>query len=100
MTASEKTVQSTLRGLINRYSSPNAPSTCQTKEERDLIDLVLQLNSQFPDDVGVLCSFILNVVDLEVGKSVFLKADEPHAYISGGEWAVGRGLREGRLMEG
>jgi len=85
MTASEKKVQTTLRALITRYTQADSHAACQTTEERSLVDLVLQLNSQFPDDVGVLCSFILNVVELEVGKSVFLKADEPHAYISGGE---------------
>jgi mannose-6-phosphate isomerase len=99
MTASEIKVRTTLRALITRYTRPATPtSSCQTPEERSLVDLVLQLNSQFPDDVGVLCSFVLNVVELEVGKSVFLKADEPHAYISGGEWLTGGGFRKCRGM--
>jgi mannose-6-phosphate isomerase len=88
MTAPSTRIQSTLRSLVSRYTSTSSSdplSTCQTTSERTLLPLVLELNDQFPDDVGVLCSFILNVVELDVGKSVFLKADEPHAYISGGE---------------
>lgn len=86
MRSSEESVKSTLQSLLSRYSSSS--TKCATQAEERLVELVKQLNSQFPDDVGVLCCFILNVVELEVGKSVFLKADEPHAYISGGEYGV------------
>jgi mannose-6-phosphate isomerase len=87
MKASESSVKDALKSLLARYTDPS--TKCATQAERDLVELVKELNSQFPDDVGVLCCFILNVVELEVGKSVFLKADEPHAYISGGEWNDG-----------
>ena len=85
MKASEEQVKRTLQSLLKRYTEADSSSSCATKAEELLVGLVKQLNEQFPDDVGVLCCFILNVVELEVGKSVFLKADEPHAYISGGE---------------
>ena len=85
MKASEEQVKRTLQSLLKRYTEADSSSSCATKAEESLVGLVKQLNEQFPDDVGVLCCFILNVVELEVGKSVFLKADEPHAYISGGE---------------
>jgi mannose-6-phosphate isomerase len=82
MTASEEQVKSTLSSLVQRYTSEPAGTS---SAEKSLIPLVLELNEQYPEDVGVLCCFVLNVVELEVGKSVFLGADEPHAYISGGE---------------
>ena len=45
--------------------------------------LIVRLNQQYPKDVGVLCTFFLNVVHLERGQAMFLGADEPHAYLSG-----------------
>jgi mannose-6-phosphate isomerase len=83
MTSDEEQVTSTLRSLIKRYISDEL--NCNSEFETTLIPLVKELNSQFPDDVGVLCCFILNVVEMEKGAAMFLKADEPHAYISGGE---------------
>lgn len=55
-----------------------------SQEELDIKDLLLRLDDQFPNDIGVLCTFVLNIVKLEPGQAVFLKANEPHAYISGG----------------
>jgi mannose-6-phosphate isomerase len=46
--------------------------------------LVVRLNSQFPADVGLFMVFFLNFVELQPGEAMFLKADEIHAYISGG----------------
>jgi mannose-6-phosphate isomerase len=93
MKASGSSVKDALKSLLARYTESD--SKCATQAEQDLVELVKELNSQFPDDVGVLCCFVLNVVELEVGKSVFLKADEPHAYISGGEWNDGTRWMEG-----
>jgi mannose-6-phosphate isomerase len=84
MTSSDDQTTSTLRSLIERYTLDDA--NCKSEFETTLIPLVKELNEQFPDDVGVLCCFILNVVEMEKGAAMFLKADEPHAYISGGEW--------------
>jgi mannose-6-phosphate isomerase len=84
MTSDDNKVVSTLKGLLKRYNEQGKES-CKTRIEADLVDLVTELNEQYPDDVGVLCTFVLNVVELGVGEAVFLRADEPHAYISGGE---------------
>lgn len=83
MTSPEDQITSTLRSLIKRYSS--SEPNCKSEFETTLIPLVKELNGQFPDDVGVLCCFMLNVVEMDKGAAMFLKADEPHAYISGGE---------------
>ena len=45
--------------------------------------LVLQLEKQYPDDVGVIAAFFLNYVKLTPGEALHLGANEPHAYISG-----------------
>lgn len=48
-----------------------------------LADLMLRLNSQFPNDIGLFVTFFLNYVQLDVGEAMFLKADDIHAYLSG-----------------
>ncbi|KAK7295788.1 hypothetical protein RJT34_18700 [Clitoria ternatea] len=56
------------------------------REVRQLTDkeqLVLQLEKQYPADVGVIAAFFLNHVKLNPGEALFLGANEPHAYLSG-----------------
>ncbi|KAH7385938.1 mannose-6-phosphate isomerase-like protein [Pyrenochaeta sp. MPI-SDFR-AT-0127] len=50
---------------------------------KELADLVIRLNSQFPNDIGLFVQFFLNYVKLEIGEAMFLKADDIHAYLSG-----------------
>lgn len=45
--------------------------------------LVLNLEKQYPDDVGVIAAFFLNYVKLSPGEALYLGANEPHAYIKG-----------------
>ena len=52
---------------------------------RELADLVVRLNGQFEGDIGLFVLFFLNYVKLQVGEAMFLKADDIHAYLSGGE---------------
>lgn len=51
---------------------------------QELADLVVRLNSQFEGDIGLFVLFFLNYIKLEVGEAMFLKADDIHAYLSGG----------------
>lgn len=55
---------------------------------KQLADLVVRLDGQFPNDIGLFVSFFLNYVQLEVGEAMFLKADDIHAYLSGGQSPV------------
>lgn len=80
MTAEESRFVPALETLVERYKGGQV----NEKEER-LADLVIRLHDQFPGDIGVFCSFMLNYVKLEKGEAVFLGAGEPHAYVSGGE---------------
>lgn len=50
---------------------------------KELADLVIRLDSQFPSDIGLFVQFFLNYVKLDVGEAMFLKADDIHAYLSG-----------------
>jgi mannose-6-phosphate isomerase class I len=51
---------------------------------KELSDLMLRLQGQFPNDIGLFVTFFLNYVKLEVGEAMFLQADDIHAYLSGG----------------
>ncbi|SNX87931.1 probable PMI40 - mannose-6-phosphate isomerase [Melanopsichium pennsylvanicum] len=45
--------------------------------------LVLKLSQEFPRDVGIFCTFVLNISTLNPGEALFLQANEPHAYLEG-----------------
>ncbi|KAF2857803.1 mannose-6-phosphate isomerase [Piedraia hortae CBS 480.64] len=49
----------------------------------ELASLILRLNQQFPNDIGLFVVFFLNYVKLSPGEAMFLRADDIHAYISG-----------------
>ena len=51
--------------------------------EHPLKELILFIQQHFPNDVGIFCCFFLNVMTLEPGESIFLAANEPHAYLQG-----------------
>jgi len=51
---------------------------------KELADLVVRLNQQFEGDIGLFVLFFLNYVQLQVGEAMYLKADDIHAYLSGG----------------
>jgi mannose-6-phosphate isomerase len=54
------------------------------KSSTDFMDqLLLRLNQQYPNDVGLFCALVLNYVKLNPGDAIFLAANEPHAYLSG-----------------
>jgi len=52
--------------------------------EQNLIAKVFQLaNTNFPNDVGTLSIFFLNILQLKPGDAIYLAANVPHAYLSG-----------------
>jgi mannose-6-phosphate isomerase len=57
----------------------------ESNDGKELADLMIRLNGQFPNDIGLFVTFFLNYVKLEPGEAMFLKADDIHAYISGGK---------------
>lgn len=54
------------------------------KNEDELLTKVFDhCNHYFPNDIGVLSIFFLNIVQMKPGQAIFLAANEPHAYLSG-----------------
>lgn len=46
-------------------------------------DILLKLHEEFPGDAGAFAIYFLNVVRLQPGEAMFLRARIPHAYLSG-----------------
>ncbi len=44
---------------------------------------LMELNREYPGDVGVLSPLFLNLVDLSPGEAIYVPAGELHAYLSG-----------------
>jgi mannose-6-phosphate isomerase len=80
MYAEAAAVKEQVHSLVRRYQEGKAKEV-----EFGVKDLALELHKQYPYDVGILCVFLLNVVNLEAGQAMFLQANEPHAYIHGGK---------------
>jgi mannose-6-phosphate isomerase len=80
MTTPFDIAKSQLRLLIGRYKLGR-----HTSEEEAVRELIIELDRQFPDDIGVFCVYLLNVVNLQPGEAIFLGAGEPHAYVAGGK---------------
>lgn len=89
MQSSKESIEAATKDLVTAAeNSPVTFATGGTNEEitpnpRDLAELVIRLNGQFPNDIGLFVLFFLNYVKLEPGEAMFLKADDIHAYISG-----------------
>ena len=81
----EEAVVPQVRALVSRFQKETGKTEAKDLQMGSMEELVLRLNEQFPDDVGIFCSFLLNVVALKPGQAVFLEANEPHAYLSGRE---------------
>jgi mannose-6-phosphate isomerase len=84
----KSTVASATKDLVTSAKHDNekfAGSGGPANEGKELADLVVRLNSQFEGDIGLFVLFFLNYVKLAVGEAMFLKADDIHAYLSGGE---------------
>ncbi|MEO5779366.1 MULTISPECIES: mannose-6-phosphate isomerase, class I [Arthrobacter] len=65
--------------MVTAALESGAPMAGHTAE----LSTVVDLNSQFPGDPGVLISLLLNRVSLEPGQAVFLPAGKVHAYLHG-----------------
>ena len=79
MNAPEDQIVKNARALLER--AHNQP---QDFNKADLPELIIRLNKQFPDDIGLFCGcLLLNHCRLNAGEGIFLRAKDPHAYISG-----------------
>lgn len=81
MHTDEATIQTQAKKLVNRAeTNPDALNAIDSR----LAELIVRLNKQFPEDVGLFCGcLMLNHCELKAGEAMFLKAKDPHAYILG-----------------
>ncbi|KAK0526646.1 Mannose-6-phosphate isomerase [Tilletia horrida] len=84
MKAKKEDVDLQAESIVARYGAALQNQNAEALEvPAELAQLVVTLNEQFSSDVGIFCTFILNVVKLQTGQAMFLQANEPHAYLSG-----------------
>lgn len=51
--------------------------------DNSLFSLIIDLEKQYPNDIGLFAPLFLNVIELQPGEAMFLNACTPHAYIKG-----------------
>ncbi|CAK7344331.1 unnamed protein product [Dovyalis caffra] len=78
MSASKEMTAEAISKLKNRLSMESEIRQLTGKEQ-----LVLQLEKQYPADIGVISAFFLNYVKLNPGEALYLGANVPHAYLYG-----------------
>ncbi|XP_071683903.1 mannose-6-phosphate isomerase 1 isoform X2 [Lolium perenne] len=78
MMASKETVSEAVNKLKYRLNDESKIRTLTEKEE-----VILSLERQYPEDVGVLAALLFNYVKLSPGEAIYIGANEPHAYLSG-----------------
>jgi mannose-6-phosphate isomerase len=87
MESSKESIASATKELLKEIEK-GAEFAGGIDEAEELSKLIPTLNGQFPDDIGLFVLFFLNYVKLSPGEAMFLKADDIHAYISGGKSAL------------
>lgn len=86
MKSSPESVASAVKKLVSEAEKKGAEFADGGTESTSgavMSELVVRLNKQFPDDIGLFVLFFLNYVQLYPGEAMFLKADDIHAYVSG-----------------
>jgi len=85
--AEEEKAKEQLDLLIERLKSEIEG---QEDSNLDLLDedtrlklLIVRLSNQYPQDRGMMAPIFFNYLRLKKGESIFLPANEPHAYLSG-----------------
>eukprot|EP01064_Diplonema_japonicum_P027763 TRINITY_DN4092_c1_g3_i2.p1 TRINITY_DN4092_c1_g3~~TRINITY_DN4092_c1_g3_i2.p1 ORF type:complete len:385 (+),score=80.04 TRINITY_DN4092_c1_g3_i2:42-1196(+) len=82
-----------LKSLMANLLSPEFSEVCENHEKHlksledgkisDEDTWFLKLAAQFPNDTGALMVYVLNLIHMQPGQGVFLKPNEPHAYLFG-----------------
>ncbi|KAF3908821.1 hypothetical protein ABW21_db0202412 [Orbilia brochopaga] len=85
MSSSQDAITASAKALVEAARSDKASFAggASLPDGRSFADLIVELDSQFPADVGLFSTFFLNFVHLTPGQGMFLQANEPHAYLSG-----------------
>ena len=92
MTAKEADYVPALHSLLDNlpqsdpFASPSTSSSSSGSDAASSLNvfaLLPRLQRQYPDDIGIFCPFLLNSFRCSPFTSLFLPANEPHAYLSG-----------------
>jgi mannose-6-phosphate isomerase len=75
MRSSTEDISECIQKLDNKFTAQ--------PDQTELSSIFLQLNKDFPNDVGSLSLFFLNIMNLAPGEAIFLDAKLPHAYLAG-----------------
>lgn len=78
MSTTKEAISDVLAKLINRLNLESKARELTSKEA-----LILRLEKQYPNDVGVIAALLFNYIKLKPGEALYLGANEPHAYIFG-----------------
>uniref|UniRef100_A0A671PSP3 Mannose-6-phosphate isomerase n=1 Tax=Sinocyclocheilus anshuiensis TaxID=1608454 RepID=A0A671PSP3_9TELE len=82
MNCEKKLFVDQLNMLVKRISEEDAAGKDTSGSNGELL---LRLHSQYPGDIGCFSIYFLNRIMLQPGEAMFLGANEPHAYLSGGQ---------------
>ncbi|XP_033760868.1 mannose-6-phosphate isomerase-like [Pecten maximus] len=80
MNQKKDVIHAQLSSLINHVTELEKEGKDTSQYEADVL---LKVNREFPGDVGCFAIYFLNVVNLNPGEAMFLRASLPHAYLSG-----------------
>ncbi|VDL54148.1 unnamed protein product [Hymenolepis diminuta] len=85
MHSSSEKVEAAINSLVEKFtqSSGSNLKDIEDVDSSSVVELFLRLNQQFPGDVGCLSVFFFNYIKMKPGEAIFLKANTPHAYLSG-----------------
>lgn len=75
MSADEESLKMCIKEIYENYTD--------VLKAADIYELFQDINRDFPNDVGILCLFFLNILRLQPGEAIFLSANEIHAYLEG-----------------
>lgn len=73
MKSDDASIRTCIDGLENKFLN----------ETSKLAETFIQIQKDFPYDVGCLSLFFLNLIELKAGESIYLGAKVIHAYLSG-----------------
>lgn len=62
----------------------NCFSLDESVRSKQMATLIETLNCLYENDVGVLCVYFFNFLELKPLEAIYLPANEPHAYLFGG----------------
>ncbi|XP_038622860.1 mannose-6-phosphate isomerase [Tachyglossus aculeatus] len=80
MKSEKKVFVEQLNQLVRRISQEVAAGENVSASNGELL---LQLHTQYPGDIGCFAIYFLNLMRLRPGEAMFLEANEPHAYLNG-----------------